>query len=202
MLLGSRNTTRLGRFRELLAPAGIAVLSPAELNIELSVVENSDTPEGNATLKAKAYFAAAGLPTFATDYSLFIDAFPPEKQPGVLVGRILGNPGTASDHELLDYYAGELRAIGGESEASWVAAVVVVLGPDRVFTRRLTERALFRSERSPVLTPGEPLSSLQFVSKVGKYKSEMTVRERANAELEIDCGIVEFVTEQLREEPS
>ncbi len=148
-------------------------------------------------MKAKAYFEAAGLPTFATDYSLFIDAFPPEKQPGVLVGRILGKPGTASDHELLDYYAGALREIGGESEALWIAAVVVVLGPDRVFMRRLTERALFRSDRSPVLTPGEPLSSLQFVSKVGKYKSEMTVQERANAELEIDRGIVEFVLEHV-----
>jgi len=197
VLLGSRNATRLGRFRELLAPAGIALLSPAELGIELSVVESSDTPEGNATMKAKAYFEAAGLPTFATDYSLFIDAFPPERQPGVLVGRILGNPRTAPDDEILDYYARELREIGGESEASWIAAVVVVLAPDRVFKQRLTERTLFRSVRSPVLTPGEPLSSLQFVSRVGKYRSEMTVQERADAELEIDRGVVEFVRTHL-----
>jgi inosine/xanthosine triphosphate pyrophosphatase family protein len=197
VLLGSSNTTRLERFRQLLAGVDIAVLSPIELGVELSLVESADTPEGNATMKARAYFEASGLPTFATDYSLFIDAFPPEKQPGVLVGRIRGHAGTAPDDELLDYYAGELQEIGGESEASWVAAVAVVLAPDRVFTRQLTERALFRSVRSPVLTPGEPLSSLQFVSKVGKYKSEMTVQERANAELEIDLGIVAFVREHL-----
>ena len=197
VLLGSRNATRLGRFRQLLAPAGIAVLSPSELGIELSLVESSDTPEGNATIKAKAYFEESGLPTFATDYSLFIDAFPPDRQPGVRVGRILGSPGTAPDDEILDYYARELRKIGGESEASWTAAVVVVLTPDRVFVRRLTERTLFRSVRSPVLTPGEPLSSLQFVSKVGKYRSEMTVQERADAELEIDRGVVEFVRAHL-----
>ena len=197
VLLGSRNATRLGRFRHLLEPFGIALLGPSELDIELSVVESSDTPEGNATIKAKAYFEAAGLPTFSTDYSLFIDAFPPEKQPGVLVGRILGNPGTAPDDQLLDYYAGALREIGGESEASWIAAVVVVLAPDRVFSRRLTERALFRSVRSTVVTPGEPLSSLQFVSRVGKYKSEMTLQERTDAALEIDLGVVEFVREHL-----
>ena len=197
VLLGSRNKARLGRFRQLLEPFGIALLSPAELDIELSVVENSDTPEENAVRKAGAYFEAAGLPTVATDYSLHVDAFPPVKQPGVLVGRILGNLGNAPDDELLDYYAGELREIGGESEASWIVAVVVVLAPDRVFIRRLTERALFRSLRSPVLTPGEPLNSLQFVPAIGKYKSEMTVQERTNAQLEIDRGVVEFVLEHL-----
>ena len=197
ILLGSRNKTRLGRFRQLLEPFGIAVLGAAELGIELSVVESNDTPEENAVMKARAYFEATGLPTFATDYSLYIDAFPPVRQPGVLVSRILGNPGNAPDDELLDYYAGELREIGGESEASWIVAVVVVLAPDRVFTRRLTERALFRSVRSPVLTPDEPLNSLQFVPAIGKYKSEMTAQERANAQLEIDRGVVEFVVEHL-----
>ena len=197
ILLGSRNKTRLGRFRQLLEPFGIAVLGPAELGIELSVVESHDTPEENAVMKARAYFEATGLPTFATDYSLYIDALPPDRQPGVLVSRILGKPGNAPDDELLDYYAGELREIGGESEASWIVAVVVVLASDRVFTRRLTERALFRSVRSPVLTPGEPLNSLQFVPAIGKYKSEMTAQERANAQLEIDRGVVEFVLEHL-----
>lgn len=197
VLLGSRNEARLGRFRQLLEPFGIELIGPAELDIELSVVESSDTPEENAVMKAKAYFEATGLPTLATDYSLYVDAFPPVKQPGVLVGRILGNPENAPDDELLDYYAGELRKIGGESEASWIVAVAVVLASDRVFIRRLTERTLFKSVRSPVLTPGEPLNSLQFVPAIGKYKSEMTAQERASAQLEIDRGVVEFVLEHL-----
>ena len=200
IFFGSRNNARIQRFRKLLEPLDLEVIGPADLGTEVTVIEDGETPEENAAKKARTYFSMVGLPTFATDYALYIDNFPPEKQPGILVGRILGRPGNATDAELLDYYSDELRKVGGESEASWVVAVALAVAPDRVFTRRLTERTLFRSARSAALTPGEPLNSLQFVPAVGKYKSEMTAAERAAARLAIDCGVVEFVREHSTEE--
>lgn len=40
--------------------------------------------------KARAHVARTGLPTFAMDGGLYIDAFPPDKQPGVRVRRMVG----------------------------------------------------------------------------------------------------------------
>lgn len=197
VLCGSTNEARLQRFRQLLAPCGVELLGPADLGIELSVVEDGRTPEENATKKASAYFARAGLRTFATDYALYIDAFPLERQPGILVARIAGRNSNATDAELLDYYAGELSKVGGESEASWVVAVALVVAPDEVFTRRLTERTVLRGERCAALTPGEPLNSLQFVPALAKYKAELTAEERAAAQFPIDRGVVEFVREHM-----
>lgn len=197
VLFGSSNGARLRRFRDLLAPSDLDLVGPSDLGIELAVVEDGRTPEENAAKKATAYFARAGLPTFATDYSLYIDALPPERQPGILVGRIRGRPGNAADAELLEYYAGELSKVGGESEASWVVAVALVVAPDEVFTRRLTERTVLRSERCAALTLGEPLNSLQFVPALGKYKAELTAEERIAAEFAIDRGVVEFVKEHV-----
>ena len=189
IVFGSGNRTRLQRFRQLLEPLDLEVLGPADLG--------GKTPEENATTKATVYFSRAGIPTFATDYALYIDKFPPEKQPGILVRRIFGGPGNATDAELLDYYCDALSKVGGESETLWIAAVALVLPPGRIFTRRLTERTLFTNRRSPTLTPGEPLNSLQIVPSLGKYKSEMTAEERAHAQLAIDQGVVEFVSEHL-----
>jgi len=197
VLFGSANRARLERFRTLLKPLEVDVLCPPDLGIQVAVIEDGRTPEENATKKANAYFSRIRVATFATDYALYIDKLPPAKQPGVFVGRISGRAQNASDAELLDYYADELGKVGGVSGASWVAAAALVVAPGMVFTRCFTERTVFTSRRSPVLTPDEPLNSLQFVSALGKYKSEMTPEERARAQLAIDQGIVAFIAGQL-----
>ena len=198
VLFASTNKTRLERFKTLLKPLEVRVLGPRDLEIHVAVIEDGETPETNAIKKATAHFSRARLTTFATDYALYIDKFPPERQPGVFVRRIFGREYAASDDELLDYYASELEKVGGESEASWVAAVALVVSSEMVFTRCFTERTLFTSRRSSVLTPDEPLNSLQFMPALGKYKSELTPEERARAQLPVDQGIVTFIAEHFR----
>jgi len=85
------------------------------------VVENADTLIGNATLKASAICAAAGLPAVSDDTGLFVDAL--GGAPGVYAARYAGEDATYGDNrtKLLD-------ALEGSSDraANFVSAVVVV----------------------------------------------------------------------------
>ena len=63
-------------------------------------VEDAPTFEGNALLKARAGFAASGLPTVADDSGLCVDAL--NGMPGVLSARWGGRPKSdARNNELL-----------------------------------------------------------------------------------------------------
>jgi XTP/dITP diphosphohydrolase len=85
------------------------------------VVEDADSLIGNATLKASAICAAAGLPSVSDDTGLFVDAL--DGAPGVYAARYAGEHATYADNrnKLLD-------ALSGSSDraASFVSAVVVV----------------------------------------------------------------------------
>ena len=66
-----------GVFELVARPAGLA-----------DVVEDDDTLEGNARLKAGAVCAASGLPAVADDTGLFVDAL--DGAPGVFTARYAG----------------------------------------------------------------------------------------------------------------
>lgn len=64
-----------------------------DLDAKLDVEETEDTLEGNALLKARAYFAKAGIPTFADDTGLEVSAL--NGAPGVHSARYAGADGDA-----------------------------------------------------------------------------------------------------------
>lgn len=70
LLLASSNAHKAQELQELLEKAGIEIC-PAEKKIE--VVEDSDTFEGNALKKAKAYYDEFKVPTIADDSGLVIE---------------------------------------------------------------------------------------------------------------------------------
>jgi len=88
LLVATANTGKLQEFRRQLG--GIAVVSPADLGLNLEVEESGATFEANAQLKARAHAAASGLPSLADDSGLEVDALGGE--PGVLSARY-GGPG-------------------------------------------------------------------------------------------------------------
>ncbi|HWI63694.1 MAG TPA: hypothetical protein VNT75_17810 [Symbiobacteriaceae bacterium] len=71
----------------------------------------------NPTRKSYVQEILNGLPI---DTGLYVDRFPPEKQPGQFVRRIHGDRREATDDDLLAYYIQELTAVGGESPGTWV----------------------------------------------------------------------------------
>jgi XTP/dITP diphosphohydrolase len=104
VLLGTTNQAKTNIVREAVQSLPLEILSLSDLNIDIEVTENGNSPEENAEKKAKVYFAEARMPTLTIDGALHLEKFPPEKQPGVFVRRIYGDSREATDKELLDYY--------------------------------------------------------------------------------------------------
>ncbi|MFZ8968010.1 MAG: non-canonical purine NTP pyrophosphatase, partial [Ilumatobacteraceae bacterium] len=80
----------------LLAPVADLVARPAQMG---EVVEDADTLEGNARLKAAAVAAVAGAPAVADDTGLEVDAL--DGAPGVYSARFAGESASYADNRRL-----------------------------------------------------------------------------------------------------
>lgn len=87
VVIATHNAGKLAEMRELLAPFGIEAVSAGELG--LSEPEETGTMFAeNAAIKAKAATEATGLPAFADDSGLCVDAL--DGAPGIFSARWAG----------------------------------------------------------------------------------------------------------------
>lgn len=87
IVLASHNAGKLREFALLLGTSGITVRSAAELNLP-EPVEDADSFEGNALIKARAAATATGLPALADDSGFCVVAL--DNRPGVYSARWAG----------------------------------------------------------------------------------------------------------------
>jgi XTP/dITP diphosphohydrolase len=92
VFLASRNRKKIEEMERILREhlPGIEVLGIDDVDGYEEPVEDQATFEGNALLKARAGFAATGLPSLADDSGLCVDAL--NGMPGVLSARWSGPP--------------------------------------------------------------------------------------------------------------
>lgn len=88
LIAATHNRGKLAEFSRMLEPKGITVLPPPDPELIKSIVEDGETFSENALIKARAVFAATGLPTLADDSGLCVDAL--HGRPGVYSARYLG----------------------------------------------------------------------------------------------------------------
>jgi non-canonical purine NTP pyrophosphatase (RdgB/HAM1 family) len=100
VVVATGNAHKLDEIRSILVAAGVAagsgrgtadvqLVAMSELDVP-SPVEDGDTFEANALLKARACLAATGLPALADDSGLEVDAL--DGDPGVHSARYAGEP--------------------------------------------------------------------------------------------------------------
>jgi XTP/dITP diphosphohydrolase len=87
LVIATHNPGKLAEMRELLAPYGIEAVSAGELNLP-EPEETGTTFAANARIKAEAAAKATGLPAFADDSGLCVDAL--DGQPGIYSARWAG----------------------------------------------------------------------------------------------------------------
>jgi len=87
LVIATHNPGKLVEMRELLAPYGIEAISAGELGLD-EPDETGDTFLANARIKAIAAATAAGLPAFADDSGLAVDAL--DGAPGIYSARWAG----------------------------------------------------------------------------------------------------------------
>src|SRR5213076_1738840 len=87
LVIATHNPGKLAEMRELLAPHGVEAVSAGELGLD-EPEETGDTFRANAAIKAMAAAKAAGLPAFADDSGIVVDAL--DGAPGIYSARWAG----------------------------------------------------------------------------------------------------------------
>ena len=106
LLIATRSTHKLRELRELLELEDVVLVSLDDLGIEGEPIEDGETFETNAAIKARFGVVASGLPTLADDSGLEVDAL--GGGPGVRTRRYAGEDATDEDNnrKLLEALAG------------------------------------------------------------------------------------------------
>lgn len=102
IILATSNKGKQKEIADLLAPLHIQLLSNNELDQKLipNIVEDGQTFEENALIKAKAYYERFGLPALADDSGLEVDIL--EGRPGIYSARYAGvGSGDKANYEKL-----------------------------------------------------------------------------------------------------
>jgi XTP/dITP diphosphohydrolase len=197
LLFGTTNQSKRDRFRNLLSGLDLEILSLLDMGIDSSVEEDGNNAEENTIKKVKYYRSLSGIPTFSIDYALRLEKFSEEVQPNTHVRRINKDNKEASDDELLDWFIVQLNKVGGESKGIWFSAIALVDKEGRLSTAVFETETLFLSKPSKVMMKGEPLNSLQFDTKQGKYKSERTPEEWIDSNNIWNTQIIDFFRKNL-----
>lgn len=106
VVVASRSTHKLRELRELIALERIELVSLDDLDVAGDAIEDGETFETNARIKARFGVRMTGLPTLADDSGLEVDAL--EGGPGVRTRRYAGEDATDADNN-----ARLLDALGG-----------------------------------------------------------------------------------------
>jgi XTP/dITP diphosphohydrolase len=121
LVCASANPDKVAEIAAILGDLVDLVPRPAEVP---DVVEDADTLEGNARLKAAAIVAATGEPAVADDTGLEVDAL--GGLPGVRTGRFAGEDATYADNRAL-----LLRELAGATNRrARFRTVAMVVWPD------------------------------------------------------------------------
>lgn len=127
LVCASANPDKVAEIAQILAVCGIDLLARPDSVPE--VIEDADTLEGNARLKAVAIAMATGQPAVADDTGLEIDAL--DGAPGVRSARYAGDGASyEANVDLVLRSMDERGALRSEMRTARFRTVVVVRWPD------------------------------------------------------------------------
>lgn len=127
IVIASDNQGKIREFRELLIPYGFEAISMREAGFTGEIIEDGDTFEENAHIKARAVFEATHLPTIADDSGLEIDFL--DGAPGVYSARYAGED--ATDKERCEKVLEEMHGVARPlRDARFVCSIYFIYAED------------------------------------------------------------------------
>lgn len=126
-ILASNNQKKLAEMQRILAPLGIRVVTARMLGKELSeVVEDGETFEENARIKALHACKEMQLPAIADDSGLCVDAL--GGAPGIFSARFAGEHGNdAANNDLL---LQKLAGVPAQQRTAYYVCAICCVFPD------------------------------------------------------------------------
>ncbi len=206
ILCATTSKPKIEFFKNLISDLDVEVVSPKDLNISLSVVEDGKTAQENALIKAMAYHKATGLATIAMDSALYLSEYNESDsiQPGLRVRRPYNTAVELSDDEMIEYYSKLAHSHGGRLSAYYIDGFAIVDETGTKFTFRdynypknifyLVDKPHFRRE------VGNPLDTISVNRINGKYYYDQTEEDiKKNKELSTRKQIHEEGMQRLKE---
>jgi XTP/dITP diphosphohydrolase len=128
LVIATHNPGKLAEMRELLAPYGVEAVSAGELSLQ-EPEETGTSFRANARIKAQAAAAASGLPAFADDSGLAVDALGGE--PGIHSARWAGpDKDFGAAMQTIDRLLRERGAVNAEQRQAHFVSALCVAWPD------------------------------------------------------------------------
>lgn len=196
ILFATGNPTKAKRFSEGLLKKGIEVITLADIDVDIDIEENGNTAIENALIKARAYYEATGITTFAMDDTLYLENVPAEKQPGMYVRRVGGK--RLSDDEMIEHYSGLVREYGvdGKLISRWVYGMAVICdGKEATYTWNKKDFYLV-DKPCEIRQDGYPLNTISKNIKLDKYFTDITAEDQILI-AEDESHVVEFISNNV-----
>ena len=175
LLIATNNKGKIKELQDLLEETGIELVIPAQIDLDLDVVEDGNTYAENASKKAVAFAQASGLISLADDSGLEVDAL--DGAPGLYSARYGSTDGgKLSDAERRAILIQNLQ----DKPRPWTAhfhatiAVAVPNGETRL-AEGVCAGEIIPEERG---TGGFGYDPIFLLSELGKTMAELAIEEK------------------------
>ena len=135
IIFATGNEGKMKEIREILGDLGYEILSMKEAGVDVDIVEDGETFEENAIIKATTVMKATGRIVLADDSGLEVDYL--NKEPGVMSARYMGEKTSyrIKNQIIID----RLHGVPAPVRTARFVCVVAAAFPDgRIETRRAT----------------------------------------------------------------
>lgn len=173
LLLASNNLGKQREFRALLNSLEVILLTPSQLELDITVEETGDTYADNAGIKAAAYSRASGLLTLADDSGLEVDVL--DGLPGIHSARF--SPiSNATDADRRAYLLDRLRGFPRPWTAHFHCTVALTAPGDEIyFCNGECHGEIIPNERG---LGGFGYDPIFFLTDLGRTMAELDIEEK------------------------
>ena len=175
LLIATNNKGKVKELQDLLKDIGIELIMPAQIDLDLDVVEDGQSYAENATKKALAFAHASGLISLADDSGLEVDAL--GGSPGLYSARYgASNGGKLSDAGRRAFLIQNLQ----DKPRPWTArfhATIAIAAPNGEIqlAEGFCEGEIIPEERG---TGGFGYDPIFLLPELGKTMAELSMEEK------------------------
>lgn len=173
IIFATSNEGKMREIREILKSLGTEILSLKEAGVHADIVEDGETFEANAVIKAKAVWKETGGIVLADDSGLEIDYL--NGEPGVYSARYMGEN---TSYEIKNWNL--IHRLDGVPEekrtARFVCVIAAVLPDGSLLTTRGTMEGHIAYE--PAGEGGFGYDPILMLPEYGKTSAEITMEEK------------------------
>ncbi len=168
MIFATGNMGKMKEIKAILGDIGEEILSMKEAGIDMDIVEDGNTFEENAIIKAKAVMERTGKLALADDSGLEIDAL--NKEPGIYSARYMGEdtPYEIKNSNLIE----RMKGVKGKDRSARFVCVIAAAFPDgEIITTRGTIEGVIAEE--PAGENGFGYDPIVYVPEYGMTTGQM-----------------------------